>query len=987
MQFAIQRLILSSVVPSTLFCGIAVTELFAQQPSEFAEQPRPSTSTHVYSVPRLIPSGGATRGRIGQVPPSRQTPKVQSSFQPVAKIQNSHELRVGPVPNGVSVPPRVAHITGSNTSRQRRTMSTEVRSIPTQSGKPQIIQTANQAVPGNASGESEVQAQLRKLYEKSGQEMPVMDLDAIEVPEPQPGVAPGSLPPQAGGGAPGMIAPQQPQTAPAKAPNFFERVFLGKKSPPPAPVAPPQRPLNQNPNMYRPGPSPQTPGTVPPGAGAASTGRPGPNGANGYRPYTPQANGPGRPVTPPGNPAGGQALQRPQQNQQFNVQPQMPSQVQPKAAPVSNQAQPPSNPNQSEQPANVVELENGSSVPGNGQQPAAVQNRTVPLLDEEPEESLDIDLTPKANTAPSARAAQSDGTGGTLSGGGTSRASSDQPAVEDNPFSGLRLQLPDPSLPQPAQQKPVQRSAPTAPVQTLPRTRPQTVVPPPAPEPAAAFEPPILKMPPDFQVERSSSTSSTAIAPVNTPSDASLAPKAAAKSAASVTEGTTVKKTDVPTQEDFGSPFQLPSLRPAATATSPRSAQGPDLGSKAIAPSSEIPKLSLPESSAADEVPVISKGHSVAPQQKFDLAENMRKLSEAVEKKGLKGFCPVALRLRRQLIEVKPQFHAAYQGKKYHLSSIDAKSIFESNPFLFAPAHDGLDGVALLDDEKPVDGSLDHAAWYQGRLFLFSSRDNLQKFHAEPDDYLDESGLEETLNKVMSDPSRLKPLQSKSDSVTTEPEKGARGRTTPSRRSPNNLNPETGAQKRTGPELELISPRTQPRSMTAPRTSTPQAASQRSAKKRTPSMSIYDELPVLTDTLDNLEPIHPPAAVAMPDTDATLPKLDALPPTQLTPTIVTAPSSATTARTQSTVTQQIVTEPNTVDVKPEPSAPQLSGNTTPASVTTSEGVSGQSPAQGTVSPVKSSEAAPTSSSSKQLPEPKLIRPAPRLIKPSTAKQG
>ena len=105
---------------------------------------------------------------------------------------------------------------------------------------------------------------------------------------------------------------------------------------------------------------------------------------------------------------------------------------------------------------------------------------------------------------------------------------------------------------------------------------------------------------------------------------------------------------------------------------------------------------------------------------------------------GYKGFCPVVLRDERNLADANDQFNTTYKGKTYFFSSQAAKSRFEANPERYAPANGGNDVVMLVRHDKIMDGSLDYAGWYKDRLYLFSSAENLETFTREPRMYASE---------------------------------------------------------------------------------------------------------------------------------------------------------------------------------------------------------------------------------------------------------
>lgn len=121
---------------------------------------------------------------------------------------------------------------------------------------------------------------------------------------------------------------------------------------------------------------------------------------------------------------------------------------------------------------------------------------------------------------------------------------------------------------------------------------------------------------------------------------------------------------------------------------------------------------------------------------KLDPAAKMKKISERKDLKGFKGFCPVALRDGRELVDAKPQFKATYLGKVYNLSSEEAREKFTKNPKLYAPVLLGRDTVALKDTAEDIEGKLDHAAWFKDRLYLFNSAKTKDKFELQPAKYV-----------------------------------------------------------------------------------------------------------------------------------------------------------------------------------------------------------------------------------------------------------
>ena len=165
----------------------------------------------------------------------------------------------------------------------------------------------------------------------------------------------------------------------------------------------------------------------------------------------------------------------------------------------------------------------------------------------------------------------------------------------------------------------------------------------------------------------------------------------------------------------------------------------------------ELPELDLPapnalplvDDSAKEAAPSLELPE-IAPAKKDPKVEaksKLQKIAERKELKGLKGFCPVALRDSRDLIDAEPQFQTEFEGRTYNFSSAKAVEKFESNPELYAPANAGIDVVAAEQDAD-VEGTLDHAVWYKNRLFLFSSQQTLDQFSIAPSVYVAEESDE-----------------------------------------------------------------------------------------------------------------------------------------------------------------------------------------------------------------------------------------------------
>ena len=122
--------------------------------------------------------------------------------------------------------------------------------------------------------------------------------------------------------------------------------------------------------------------------------------------------------------------------------------------------------------------------------------------------------------------------------------------------------------------------------------------------------------------------------------------------------------------------------------------------------------------------------------------ENAEKIRERGGMRGLKGFCPVTLRDNRKLLDSRSELFAMHRGQTFHFANEDARTKFEQDPVRYAPAVFGADVLALSRHQEVVEGSLDFATWYKGRLFLFASKETHDTFIESPAEFATPAGIE-----------------------------------------------------------------------------------------------------------------------------------------------------------------------------------------------------------------------------------------------------
>ncbi|WP_437185918.1 hypothetical protein SH668x_003044 [Planctomicrobium sp. SH668] len=153
---------------------------------------------------------------------------------------------------------------------------------------------------------------------------------------------------------------------------------------------------------------------------------------------------------------------------------------------------------------------------------------------------------------------------------------------------------------------------------------------------------------------------------------------------------------------------------------------------------SELPIVqpSAKPTQVASSAPDLNLGVTSTPKAESP-ASKLEKIASRKDLKGLKGFCPVALRDERNLIEASAEFVVTHNGTSYEVSSPEAMKKFQAEPSKYAPASNGCDPIhaALTGEQLP--GSLEHAVWYKGRLYLFSSVETMETFTAAPSSHID----------------------------------------------------------------------------------------------------------------------------------------------------------------------------------------------------------------------------------------------------------
>jgi YHS domain-containing protein len=625
--------------------------------------------------------------------------------------------------------------------------------------RPQTLAQANQ---------TDVQKELQRLYEESGREMPELQQQfqqplKMQKPGTPANNASATVPPSPASAAPMTVAPQN--TAPQVVPNQGAQAGPGGA----APAASAPKPGSKNPVVSffkRLVPGSQKP--KPTQAPEATT-----------RPTTPQVASPQRPNAPAYTPYGGQQPRRLPGGPATNNVVQQPERTQPQAPPVNDAAAPPSllppapvdypptvaqtppiNPPAATAPVLTPPVEQPVFEEPDVPAPAKTVARPQPAVDDfnpfeegepseqdlaateapldlpksEPVEVAQDEFAPPlmADDLPTIDRSQA------VEVGAPPLPVEDAPAVaattgdfpdpfpemsegeaDDeldsdlaSPFVGLKLDE-EPDFGEPATETPAKETS-------VAKTS----------EPAAEMEDPFGDLP--SLPEKT--TPEVAAAPV-APELPLLEPPTAPMTSdvAATTPSLAPADTNVAATNPAEPMLELPIPGDVAKTTPTQPTLEPSLDGTPAGPTTDTPVAT------ANPAPATTP---TAEQADPATEAKMALIRERGGMKGLKGFCPVTLRDERELKDAVGDFYASFRGQKFHFATQGAKEKFEADPTRYVPAAYGADVVVLIRDKDVAEGSLDYAAWFKGKLYLFSTEQTHEVFLEDPAKYATPAGLE-----------------------------------------------------------------------------------------------------------------------------------------------------------------------------------------------------------------------------------------------------
>ncbi|NUQ62046.1 MAG: thioredoxin family protein [Pirellulales bacterium] len=103
---------------------------------------------------------------------------------------------------------------------------------------------------------------------------------------------------------------------------------------------------------------------------------------------------------------------------------------------------------------------------------------------------------------------------------------------------------------------------------------------------------------------------------------------------------------------------------------------------------------------------------------------------------ALDGYCPVQLAEKERWVKGNPRWGLIHQGRTYLFAGPDEQARFYTDPDRYAPVYSGADVVLAVEQGQEVSGRREHGAWFDGRVYLFSSEESYSRFNTDPYRYL-----------------------------------------------------------------------------------------------------------------------------------------------------------------------------------------------------------------------------------------------------------
>lgn len=132
---------------------------------------------------------------------------------------------------------------------------------------------------------------------------------------------------------------------------------------------------------------------------------------------------------------------------------------------------------------------------------------------------------------------------------------------------------------------------------------------------------------------------------------------------------------------------------------------------------------------------------SRAPKPKEDPLARTPDNSDSVKPAGisevmLSGYCPVTLWTSRRWEKGSIQFQTDYKDQRYYFAGAAELQRFKQSPERFVPQFLGCDPVIVWETDRAIPGDISFGAFYDERLYLFTSEQTRKRFKASPDRFI-----------------------------------------------------------------------------------------------------------------------------------------------------------------------------------------------------------------------------------------------------------
>lgn len=158
--------------------------------------------------------------------------------------------------------------------------------------------------------------------------------------------------------------------------------------------------------------------------------------------------------------------------------------------------------------------------------------------------------------------------------------------------------------------------------------------------------------------------------------------------------------------------------------TQPRSTGSPDPAVAAVLAGSPDPAISADRRSP----PPVHAGRA-------DASVSSSESDDGNPPLGLDGYCPVTLVEKRKWVKGDPRWGARHRGRTYLFAGKKEEQAFFAAPDRYTPVLNGVDPVMVFDHQTEESGKREYGAFFENRVYLFSSEASYRQFKKNPARY------------------------------------------------------------------------------------------------------------------------------------------------------------------------------------------------------------------------------------------------------------